>query len=126
MHSKQCELGVAKPRNHWQPSLLVNSLPQVLSLALQAVCQWFLGTRNAFSSTDLGQVLLTAPTLLSAASRKTKASPQDMDVSSSIVPPEEALKIDFYSHKERSQSAEMNTGTPLDSIEADHYLVGLC
>lgn len=49
-----------------------------------------------------------------------------MDASSSILPPEEALKTDFYSHKERSQSAEMNTGTPVDSVEADHYLVGLC
>lgn len=54
-----------------------------------------------------------------------KASPQHIDVSSSILPPEEALKTDFYSHTERSQSAEMNTGTPLDSVEADHYLMGL-
>lgn len=85
------------------------------------------GTRNAFSSTDIGQVLLIAPTLFSAISRKTKGfTLQDIDVSSSILPPEEALKTDFYSHKERSQSAEMNTGTPLDSFEADHYLVGLC
>lgn len=29
-----------------------------------------------------------------------KASPQDIDVSSSILPPEEALKTDFYSHTE--------------------------
>lgn len=33
------------------------------------------GTRNAFSSADIGQVLLTAPTLFSAASWKTKGSP---------------------------------------------------
>lgn len=85
------------------------------------------GTRNAFSSTDIGQVLLTAPTLFSAASRKTKGfTPQDIDISPSILPPEEALKTDFCSLKEKSQSAEMNTGTSLDSVEADHYLVGLC
>lgn len=99
---------------------------KLCAVQTQPVCTSRSGDQECLQQ-YIGQVLLTAPTLFSAASRKTKGfTPQDIDISPSILPPEEALKTNFCSLKGRSQLAEMNTGTSLDSVEADHYLVGLC
>lgn len=73
--------------------------------------------------TDIGQVLLT-PTLFSAAIKDKRLPFKTLLFHVPLVPLKTFLRL--TSTHRRSQSAEMNTSTPLDLMEAEHHhLMGL-